>query len=161
MLTLRQSRMAAAPAFLRGGFRPFFFGGAVWAIVALTLWLTALAGATTLPSALEPLVWHRHEMLFGFVGAVVAGFLLTAIPNWTGRLPIAGASLASLFGLWALARLAVLCSAEIGQYRCRPGDHRLHPLIRAGIHLHDKPVTGARGRSAGQRAAPQDLFHRT
>lgn len=115
MLALRRSRMAAAPAFLRGGFRPFFFGGAVWAIVALTLWLTALAGATTLPSALDPLVWHRHEMLFGFVGAVVAGFLLTAIPNWTGRLPIAGASLASLFGLWALARLAVLCSAEIGQ----------------------------------------------
>lgn len=115
MLALRRSRMAAAPAFLRGGFRPFFFGGAVWALVALTLWLTALVGATTLPSALEPLVWHRHEMLFGFVGAVVAGFLLTAIPNWTGRLPIAGASLASLFGLWALARLAVLCSAEIGQ----------------------------------------------
>ena len=115
MLALRRSRMAAAPAFLRGGFRPFFFGGAVWAIVALTLWLTALAGAVTLPSALEPLVWHRHEMLFGFVGAVIAGFLLTAIPNWTGRLPIAGAPLATLFGLWAIARMAVLCSVEIGQ----------------------------------------------
>ena len=107
--------MAAAPAFLRGGFRPFFFGGATWALIALTLWLVTLAGAGTLPSALEPLVWHRHEMLFGFVGAVVAGFLLTAIPNWTGRLPIAGIPLASLFALWALARVAVLCSAEIGR----------------------------------------------
>ncbi len=115
MLALRRSRMSAAPAFLRGGFRPFFFGAASWAIIALALWLCALAGAIVLPSALDPLVWHRHEMLFGFVGAAVSGFLLTAIPNWTGRLPIAGASLAALFGLWIAARLAVLCSSEIGQ----------------------------------------------
>ena len=53
-------------------------------------------------------------MLFVFVGAVIAGFLLTAIPNWTGRLPIAGASLAGLFTLWLVARLAVLSSAAIG-----------------------------------------------
>ena len=114
MLALRRSRMAAAPAFLRGGFRPFFFGGPAWAIVALTLWLATLAGSLALPSAFEPLAWHRHEMLFGFVGAVVAGFLLTAIPNWTGRLPIAGAPLAALFGLWLGARLAVLFSAAVG-----------------------------------------------
>lgn len=106
--------MAAAPAFLRGGFRPFFFGGAAWAIAALTLWLMALAGALALPSEFQPLAWHRHEMLFGFVGAVVAGFLLTAIPNWTGRLPIAGPPLAALFGLWAAARMAVLFSAIVG-----------------------------------------------
>lgn len=114
MLALRRARMAAAPAFLRGGFRPFFFGGAVWAVVALTLWLLVLAGAATLPSAFDPLVWHRHEMLFGFVGAVVTGFLLTAIPNWTGRLPIAGMPLLALFALWAAGRAAVLCSAVIG-----------------------------------------------
>lgn len=115
MLALRRARMAAAPAFLRGGFRPFFFGAAAWAVVALILWLGALSGKIALPSALEPLIWHRHEMLFGFVGAAVAGFMLTAIPNWTGRLPIAGASLAALFGLWVAARLAVLCSAHLGQ----------------------------------------------
>ncbi len=114
MLALRRARMAAAPAFLRGGFRPFFFGGAAWALVALTLWLLALAGQLTLPSGLDPLSWHRHEMLFGFVGAVVAGFLLTAIPNWTGRLPIAGPPLAALFGLWLAARLAILFSAATG-----------------------------------------------
>lgn len=115
MLALRRARMAASPAILRGGFRPFFFGGAAWAVVALILWLTALAGGTTLPSLFEPLAWHRHEMLFGFVGAVVAGFLLTAIPNWTGRLPIAGPPLAGLFGLWLAARLAVLFSAQAGR----------------------------------------------
>jgi len=114
MVALRRSRMAAAPAFLRGGFRPFFFGGGAWALVALALWLAVLTSGLTLPSDFQPLAWHRHEMLFGFVGAVIAGFLLTAVPNWTGRLPIAGLPLAILFGLWLLARLAVLCSARLG-----------------------------------------------
>ena len=114
MLALRRARLAASPPFLRGGFRPFFFGGAVWAILALLLWLAALSGATTLPSALDPLAWHRHEMLFGFVGAVICGFLLTAIPNWTGRLPIAGSPLAALFTLWLAARLALLFSGVSG-----------------------------------------------
>jgi uncharacterized protein involved in response to NO len=114
MLALRRSRMAASPPFLRGGFRPFFFGGALWATIALVLWICSLAGALDLPSALDPLAWHRHEMLFGFVGAVVSGFLLTAIPNWTGRLPIAGLPLAGLFGLWVAARAAVLFSGKVG-----------------------------------------------
>jgi uncharacterized protein involved in response to NO len=114
MLALRRSRMAAAHPFFRGGFRPFFFGGAVWAACALALWLCALAGEVTLPTAFDPLAWHRHEMLFGFVGAIISGFLLTAVPNWTGRLPIAGKPLAALFGLWIAARLAVLFSASVG-----------------------------------------------
>jgi uncharacterized protein involved in response to NO len=114
MLALRRARMAAAPAFLRGGFRPFFFGGPAWAIIALTIWLIVLATGASLPSAFDPLTWHRHEMLFGFVGAVVAGFLLTAVPNWTGRLPIAGPPLAALFALWIAARVALLFSAVIG-----------------------------------------------
>lgn len=114
MLALRKARLAAAHPFLRGGFRPFFFGGAAWGLIALGFWIASLAGALTIPSVFDALAWHRHEMLFGFVGAVIAGFLLTAIPNWTGRLPIAGRPLAALFGLWASARLAVLFSAEIG-----------------------------------------------
>jgi uncharacterized protein involved in response to NO len=114
MLALRYARMAAAPPFLRGGFRPFFLGGPLWAIVALTLWLLALAGAVQLPTAFDALAWHRHEMLFGFVGAVIAGFLLTAVPNWTGRLPIAGPPRAALFGLWIAGRFALLFSALIG-----------------------------------------------
>lgn len=114
MLELRRARMAAAPAFLRGGFRPFYFGGAAWAVVALTLWLMSLAGSIVLPTIMEPLAWHRHEMLFGFVGAVIAGFLLTAIPNWTGRLPIAGLPLAALAGLWLAARIAILFSGLVG-----------------------------------------------
>jgi uncharacterized protein involved in response to NO len=114
MLALRRARMAASPPILRGGFRPFFLGGAIWAVIALAIWLAALAWQITLPSAFDALAWHRHEMLFGFVGAIVAGFLLTAIPNWTGRLPIAGAPLAGLFGLWMAGRFAMLFSAELG-----------------------------------------------
>jgi len=114
MLELRKARMAASPPILRGGFRPFFLVGALWAVVALALWLFALLGGLELPSAFDPLAWHRHEMLFGFVGAMVAGFLLTAIPNWTGRLPIAGWPLATLVGLWLAGRLAVLWSGAIG-----------------------------------------------
>ena len=114
LLALRRARLAASPAFLRGGFRPFFFLSASWAVIALVLWILAYSGSLVLPSAFEPLIWHRHEMLFGFVGAVIAGFLLTAIPNWTGRLPIAGWPLAGLVGLWAAARLSVLFSAWTG-----------------------------------------------
>lgn len=114
MLALRKRRMAAAPPILRGGFRPFFFGAASWGVAALTLWLCSLAGLFQLPTAFEAVAWHRHEMIFGFVGAAVAGFLLTAIPNWTGRLPIAGGPLLVLFMVWLAARLALLCSARIG-----------------------------------------------
>lgn len=123
MLALRRSRMAATPPILRGGFRPFFLGGAFWAIVGLALWLAVLAGAVSIPSTFDALTWHRHEMLFGFVGAVVAGFLLTAIPNWTGRLPIAGLPLAALFGFWLAGRIAVLFSAL------------LNPLVAAAIDV--------------------------
>ena len=103
-----------AHPFFRGGFRPFFFGGPAWAVIAITLWLLSLTGVVTLPTAIDALAWHRHEMLFGFVGAVIAGFLLTAIPNWTGRLPIAGWPLAALFGLWIAARLSLLFSSFTG-----------------------------------------------
>lgn len=114
MLALRRRRMASSPPFLRGGFRPFFLAGAVWACCGLVLWLLSLSGAASLPTVMDPLAWHRHEMLFGFVGAIIAGFLLTAIPNWTGRLPIAGVPLAAFAGLWLAGRVAMLFSGHLG-----------------------------------------------
>ena len=83
-------RAAAGPAILRQGFRPFFLAAGVWAASAVALWLAVIAGAIALPSAFDPITWHAHEMLFGYLAAVIAGFLLTAIPNWTGRLPVGG-----------------------------------------------------------------------
>ena len=144
MLALRYARMAAAPAFLRGGFRPFFFGGALWAVVALTLWVLALAGAIQLPTTLDALAWHRHEMLFGFVGAVIAGFLLTAIPNWTGRLPIAGAPLAALVALWVVGRILVLFSSKTGIAIAAPIDVSFYLVLSA---LAAREVLASRNRN--------------
>lgn len=110
----RRARLLALPPVLRAGFRPFFFLGPLWAVVVVSLWIQALAGSIELPTAFDALSWHRHEMLFGFLGAVIAGFLLTAIPNWTGRLPIAGWRLAMLVTMWVAARGAILFSASVG-----------------------------------------------
>ena len=95
------------------GFRPFFLLAALWAGVGIPLWLAAFAGSD-LPTALAPVFWHVHEMVYGFGAAVVAGFLLTAIPNWTGRLPLQGRPLGVLVLLWALGRAGVLFSAPLG-----------------------------------------------
>lgn len=101
-------------ALLSAGFRPFFFGAAVWAALAVPLWLAVFSGAQPLPSALPALDWHVHEMVSGFGAAVVAGFLLTAIPNWTGRMPLQGVPLLGLVLLWIAGRAAVLFSLWIG-----------------------------------------------
>jgi uncharacterized protein involved in response to NO len=105
-----QMRAWSGPALLTYGFRPFFLGGALWAALAMALWLAMLTGMLTLPTAFDAVSWHAHELLFGYLGAVVAGFLLTAVPNWTGRLPIVGWPLAALAGLWVLGRAAILTS---------------------------------------------------
>jgi uncharacterized protein involved in response to NO len=101
------------PPLLTAGFRPFFLGAATWSALALAVWLSLFAGGTALPSRFDPLSWHIHEMLFGFVMAAVGGFLLTAIPNWTNRAPVAGTSLAVLASLWLLGRAACLVSALV------------------------------------------------
>jgi len=100
----------SGPAILSFGFRPFFFGAAVWAALAMALWLAELSGRLALPSAFDPVSWHAHEFLFGYLGAVMAGFLLTAVPNWTGRLPVVGWPLAGLAGLWLVGRGAIAFS---------------------------------------------------
>lgn len=106
-------RRARLPAVLDYAFRPMFLAAGSWAVIALALWLAMFFGYVQLPTRFDPLAWHVHEMLFGFVMAAVAGFLLTAIPNWTGRLPVRGLGLAALAGLWLLGRLACLISANL------------------------------------------------
>jgi uncharacterized protein involved in response to NO len=104
----------AGPAVLSQGFRPFFLGAGVWAVVGMLLWSGALLRGIDLPTAFTGPVWHAHAMLFGFLGAAMAGFLTTAVPNWTGRMPIQGTPLALLAGLWVVGRVACALSAEIG-----------------------------------------------
>ncbi len=110
----RRRRKAGSPPILRVGFRPFFLLGSLWAAVAVSLWLGMLTGLLDSPAAMDPLAWHQHEMLFGFASAIITGFILTAIPNWTGRLPVAGSALAVLALVWLAGRVALLLGGMIG-----------------------------------------------
>ena len=111
--TEERARRLRQPAVLTYAFRPMFLAAGSWALLAIALWLAMFLGYLQLPTRFDPLAWHIHEMLFGFVMAAVAGFLLTAIPNWTGRLPVQGCQLALLAGLWLLGRVACLISADL------------------------------------------------
>lgn len=102
----RRERPMTGYGLWRLGFRPFYLGAAFFSATAILLWLGVLFHHGSLPTftSMNPIVWHAHEMMFGFALAVVAGFLLTASNNWTGMLPAAGLPLAIVFLLWASAR---------------------------------------------------------
>ena len=114
MAPIPRLKPQTGPAILSYGFRPFFLGGALYAVAAMLVWLPQYTGALSLPDAFSPLVWHAHEMIFGFIPAVVAGFLMTAVPNWTGRMPLQGSPLLALALVWAAGRFAIALSAGIG-----------------------------------------------
>ena len=90
------------------GFRPFYALASVFAIVALIVWLLAFAGYSGTGGYLHSVVWHSHEMLFGFATAVIAGFLFTAVRNWTGLPTPTGLALAAFAALWLLARVLII-----------------------------------------------------
>jgi uncharacterized protein involved in response to NO len=105
----RRKAVAGPPLpLLTYGFRPFFLGASVFAVLAMALWIGWLAGLLTLAGNYGALAWHAHEMIFGYTAAVISGFLLTAVPNWTGRRPVDGWRLLFLFLLWCAGRLAFL-----------------------------------------------------
>jgi uncharacterized protein involved in response to NO len=120
------------PALFTQGFRPFFLATGLWSAVALAVWIVMFTTGTTVPSRFDPLAWHIHEMLFGFVMAAIAGFLLTAIPNWTGRLPVSGSPLALLAGLWLLGRIACLISALVPAWIAIAADLSF-PVVLVGV----------------------------
>lgn len=124
------------PAVLTQGFRPFFLAAALWSMAALAIWIVMLTTDTVLPSRFDPMSWHIHEMLFGFVMAAIAGFLLTAIPNWTRRQPICGLPLALLVSLWVLGRLVCLISALVSFWVSAAAD-LLFPVVLVGLAAHE------------------------
>lgn len=109
-----RARNYDGPALFSYGFRPFFLLGSVYAGLAILMWLPVFMGELSLVSAFIPRDWHVHEMLYGFLPAVITGFLFTAIPNWTGRLPLRGRPLMFLVALWAAGRICVTFSAQTG-----------------------------------------------
>lgn len=102
------------------GYRPFFPGAALFVVIALGLWICAFATGMEIPTEFSGHDYHVHEMIFGYLGAIFAGFLLTALPNWTNRSPINGALLAFLFTLWLCGRIAIVTSS-------------LWPMAAAGV----------------------------
>ncbi|WP_312843062.1 NnrS family protein [Diaphorobacter nitroreducens] len=93
---------------LRLGFRPFYLATALLACLAVPLWIAIFLGRIQVPLPMSPLLWHAHEMLFGFAAGVVVGFLLTAVKAWTGLETARGPLLGALALLWLAARLASL-----------------------------------------------------
>lgn len=96
------------------GFRPFFLVAAILAVMAVPMWLLVLNGAARAGGVyLQPMAWHAHEMVFGYAAAVVAGFLLTAARNWTGRETATGAPLYALVLVWLLGRVVMLVPSAL------------------------------------------------
>lgn len=168
------ARQTAAQASERGhpllrlGFRPFYLGAAAVACVEVPLWVASHLDALALPSNLPPVLWHAHEMLFGFAAAVIIGFLLTAARAWTGRATPRGASLGGLLLLWAAARLTAfggpyvvhaaldvallpVVAVVLGNVLLRAGSHRnlvlvlLLVLLTASNVMFHLAVLGAVG----------------
>jgi uncharacterized protein involved in response to NO len=96
------------PPFLRLGFRPFFLMGAGFSVIALIVWALLLRGNLNITPFGGNYWWHVHEMIFGFGCAIIAGFLLTAVQNWTGARGVAGSKLLGLLLLWLMARIFIL-----------------------------------------------------
>jgi uncharacterized protein involved in response to NO len=115
-------RLAGGHALWGRGFRPFFLLAALHASVFVPLWLAMLRGLLPIPIGLDPIAWHGHEMLFGFAGAAIAGFLLTAVPVWTGTPAVTGARLAGIAALWLLGRVAFLSSAALPPWALAAAD---------------------------------------
>lgn len=114
MAPIPRLRSYEGPALLSYGFRPFFLLGSLYAGLAILAWLPMFYGELQLSTALSPRDWHIHEMLYGYLSAVITGFLLTAVPNWTGNLPLQGKPLLVLVLTWIAGRISVTTSAWIG-----------------------------------------------
>lgn len=127
--------------FFSSGFRPFFLAAAVWAVVDVLVWMGLFEHGGALPSRFEPLTWHIHEMLFGFVMAAIAGFLLTAVANWTGRPALHGLLLGFLAATWLLGRAACLVSALLPAWFVLLSDLALTVLL---VPLIAREIVAAR-----------------
>lgn len=137
-------RPPAAWPVLALGFRPFYLAGAAAALLLLPTWLAVYAGLLTLPLA-DPLAWHAHEMLFGFGAAIIAGFLLTAVRNWTGAETPRHLPLAALVAVWLAGRLAPFV---LPGWPAALVDLAFLPLL--GVALA-RPILAMKVRQASQR----------
>jgi uncharacterized protein involved in response to NO len=128
---------SSGPAVLSYGFRPFFLLAGGFAIVAMAAWIGALTLGWEIGGDYGMLNWHAHEMLFGYTSAALAGFMLTAIPNWTGRLPVSGRPLLGLVTVWLAGRIAMAFPGVLGMPISMLFDACFLPLLAtvAGVEI--------------------------
>ncbi len=140
------------------GMRPFFLLAAIWAVLALPWWIAILFGIApaTGEEALDALAWHRHAMVFGYTSAALAGFLLTAVPNWTASPPLVGRSLVGLVLFWLAARLAIITCWWSGWAVSALSGFAI--LLEAGFYLLLAGWTGRRIFAARNRNLPLPLI---
>lgn len=105
----------AGPPILSYGFRPFFLLAGIAAFINMIAWIGALSGLWLVGGAAGPIAWHAHEMLFGYTAAAACGYVLTAVPNWTGRLPVSGSPLLVLVAIWLGGRLCMAAPWLLGE----------------------------------------------
>jgi uncharacterized protein involved in response to NO len=129
----RTDQVGWAAALWGRGFRPFFLLAAIFAPSFLVFWLAILAGVFKAPSWIAPLWWHAHEMVFGFVSAAVAGFLLTAVPVWTGGRPVTGVRLGALVAVWAAGRVVMALSGVLSPFAVAVVDLAFLPALAAAL----------------------------
>lgn len=134
---------APGHAIVAKGFRPFFLLAAIFAGLAMPAWSLALTGRFHAPSYLDPISWHAHEMVFGFTAAVIAGFLLTAVGNWTQRETATGSALAGLVALWGAGRLAIGLADRLPAWTVAAVDLSFVPALALAI---GRPIVLARNR---------------
>jgi len=129
-------------ALFRLGFRPFFLAATLFSVIAMTIWMVELIGSVKiLPSGISPMFWHAHEMIYGYVLAVIAGFLLTAVRNWAGIQTLCGMPLQLLLLFWGLARIASLISGASAMIAAMIMDNVFIVFLSASLTL---PVVRAR-----------------
>lgn len=131
-ILLQEPRMrpAGGSVFFAAGFRPFFLSAGLLPMLMLPLWLAVYAGGLDLGIPYAPSLWHGHEMLYGFAGAAIGGFLLTAVPNWTNSHHVEGRPLMVLFALWLAGRVGFVLAGL------------LPPVLVAVVDLGYLPLLG-------------------
>jgi uncharacterized protein involved in response to NO len=117
------------------GFRPFFLLSGVFAVILMALWIPAFTGGRALSTYYGQIGWHSHEMIFGYAAGVIAGFLLTAVRNWTGRPTATGGSLAALLTLWLVGRILPFFAATIPAWLISVVDLAFLPALTVSIAM--------------------------
>lgn len=137
------AQSSAAGALGASGFRPFFLLAGAFAALILPVWLLTLAGVLGPARYFDPVVWHAHEMIFGFAIAVFAGFLLTAVTNWTKRETLVGMPLIAVCGLWALGRVALAVAGSLPRGLPAVVDLAFLPVLVVAL---SRPIVASRNR---------------